>query len=86
MWHLTFAAKAANGFRRLDPPVQRQIKRYMSQVCALEDPSIRGKALTGDLVGLWRYRVGDYRLVCEIIRGELTIIALDIDHRSAIYR
>ncbi len=46
----------------------------------------RGKGLTGQLTGLWRYRVGNYRVVCEIVKTQLVIVAVDIGHRSDIYR
>ncbi|EGF75734.1 toxin-antitoxin system, toxin component, RelE family, partial [Cutibacterium acnes HL099PA1] len=45
-----------------------------------------GKPLTGDLSGLWRYRIGDYRLICTLNDNRLTILALSIGHRRDIYR
>ena len=50
-----------------------------------ENPRIKGKALTGDLKGLWRYRVGDYRILAEIQDTKIVILILDIGHRSKIY-
>ncbi|MBQ7262142.1 MAG: type II toxin-antitoxin system RelE/ParE family toxin, partial [Synergistaceae bacterium] len=46
----------------------------------------RGRALSGPLAGLWRYRVGDHRLICEIQDDVLVILVIDIGHRSKIYR
>lgn len=51
----------------------------------LDDPQTRCKALTGPLAGLWRLRVGDYRVLLDIQRDELVIVALDVGHRSSIY-
>lgn len=51
----------------------------------LDNPRDRGKALTGGLSGLWRYRVGDYRVVCDLQDPRLVILVIDIDHRSSIY-
>jgi mRNA interferase RelE/StbE len=51
-----------------------------------DDPISSGKALADQLAGLWRYRVGDYRLVCEIEDGRLLILVVTIGHRSDIYR
>ena len=50
-----------------------------------ENPRIKGKALTGDLKGLWHYRVGDYRILAEIQDAKIVILILDIGHRSKIY-
>ena len=47
-----------------------------------DDPRSRGKALTGPLTGLWRYRIGDWRVVVDIYDDRLVILALDIEHRS----
>ncbi len=44
------------------------------------------KALTGGFAGLWRYRVGDYRIVCDIEDGELVVLVVDVAHRSRIYK
>lgn len=51
-----------------------------------EDPRQRGKALAGPMVGLWRYRVGDYRIICQIQDRQMVVLALAIGHRSEIYR
>ena len=51
-----------------------------------EHPTQRGKALTANLTGLWRYRVGDYRLICDIQDGELVVLVLQIGHRREVYR
>ena len=50
-----------------------------------ENPRIKGKVLTGDLKGLWRYRVGDYRILAEIQGDKIVILILDIGYRSKIY-
>lgn len=51
----------------------------------LENPRDAGKALTGNLRTYWRYRVGDYRVVCEIRDNDLVIVAVIIGHRSEVY-
>ena len=50
-----------------------------------ENPRVKGKALTGDLKGLQRYRVGDYRILAEIQDAKIVILILDIGHKSKIY-
>ncbi len=72
--------------RKLDPAIAARIKRYLTDVTLLENPRIRGKGLTGDRAGLWRYREGDYRILVEIVDRELVILAVGVGHRSTIYR
>ena len=47
---------------------------------------VHGKALTGNLAGLWRYRIGDCRLIADIQDGKLVILTLEVGHRSGIYQ
>ena len=74
-------------FKKLDPSVQKTIKRWIETHLLDEtrDPRDSGKPLTGSYKGYWRYRIGDYRLLCEIRDEELVIVALDVGHRSNIY-
>lgn len=85
MWDLRYERQAQDAFRRLDRGVQTRIKAYMAGVCKLDDPAARGKALTGLYVGHWRYRVGDYRLICRIVRQQLLVSVVELGHRSSVY-
>lgn len=69
----------------MDPQVSRRLRKALAAVELLDDPRTRGKALTGTLRGLWRYRVGDYRIVCDLVDSRLVVLVIDIDHRSSIY-
>ncbi|MCR4703649.1 MAG: type II toxin-antitoxin system RelE/ParE family toxin [Saccharofermentans sp.] len=73
-------------FRKLDRSVQvivaKWIKKHLENC---DDPKASGKALTANLKGYWRYRIGDYRLLVEIKDDELVIVAISIAHRSEIY-
>ena len=71
--------------RKLDPQVLRRVKTYLDEVCELDDPRSRGKGLSGDLAGYWRYRIGDYRVLVEIRDEALIIVAITLGHRSGIY-
>jgi len=71
---------------QMDKPIRNRIIGYLKQLEALNNPRIQGKALTGKYSGLWRYRVGDYRLICQIKDKEIIILVLDIDHRKDIYK
>jgi mRNA interferase RelE/StbE len=65
--------------------VLRRVKAYLDEVCELDDPRSRGKGLTEDLAGYWRYRIGDYRVLFEVRDDGLVIIAITLGHRSGIY-
>jgi mRNA interferase RelE/StbE len=64
--------------------VLRRVKVYLDDVCQLDDPRSRGKGLTGDLAGYWRYRIGDYRALVEVRDEHLVIVAITLGHRSGI--
>ncbi|WP_370513973.1 type II toxin-antitoxin system RelE/ParE family toxin [Corynebacterium sp. zg331] len=71
--------------RRLDKPVARSVVRYMKSVADLDDPRARGKALSGPLSGMWRYRVGNYRVIATIEDSHCVVVAVKVDHRSRVY-
>lgn len=74
-------------FKKLDRYTQKIIKAWiMKHLANTSNPRECGKGLTANLSGLWRYRIGDYRLICEIHDDELVILALNIGHRSEIYQ
>lgn len=83
---IEYAPAASKQFSRLDKSIQNRIKKYMSEITLLENPRSRGKALTSNLSGLWRYRVGDYRILCRIHDNKLIITVIEIGHRSTVYQ
>ena len=82
---IEYAPAASKQFTQLDKPIQRRIKKYMSEIAILDNPRARGKGLTSNLSGLWRYRVGDYRILCRIRDDKLIITVIEIEHRSMVY-
>lgn len=73
-------------FRKLDHYTQRMIKAWIDKhLTDCENPRAFGKGLTANRSGQWRYRIGDYRLLCKIEDSELVILALSVGHRSIIY-
>ena len=73
-------------FKKLDRSIQALIAKWIRKhLIDCEDPRATGKALTANLKGYWRYRIGDYRLLAEIRDEELIIIAVAIDHRRQVY-
>ena len=83
---IEYAPAASKQFSRLDKSIQSRIKKYMSEITLLENPRSRGKALTSNLSGLLRYRVGDYRILCRIHDDKLIITVIEIGHRSTVYQ
>lgn len=85
-WRIEFEESALVSLKKLDKPIRTQIEKYLDKLIAIDDPRQRGKGLTGSRLGQWRYRVGDYRLICEIKDDVLVVLVLEIGHRSNIYR
>ena len=72
--------------KKLDAAISKRVLDYLEQVELLDNPRSRGKALTSNLAGLWRYRVSDYRILCRIRDDELIITVIEIAHHSTVYR
>ena len=86
-WTIEFSETSEKQLKKLDRQWQRAILDYLEEeIAPLEDPRQRGKALVGDKKGLWRYRVNDYRIICQILDSELVVVALTIAHRKEVYR
>lgn len=85
-WTIDVSDRAVRAMRKMDKQTARRIRDELAEISQLDDPRSRGKALTGNLSGLWRYRVGDYRIVCDIEDGVLVILVVDVAHRSKIYK
>lgn len=86
-WHLETSKAFDREFKKLDHYTQRIIKGWLTKnVLESENPRTHGKALTDNLARLWRYRIGNYRLIAEIKDNQFTILALSIGHRREVYR
>lgn len=87
-WKVEFEAGALKDLKKLDRPVAQRILTFLrTRISGLKDPRSVGAALTGSKLGeLWRYCIGDYRIVCQIRDKELVILAVSIGHRREIYR
>jgi mRNA interferase RelE/StbE len=87
VWTIEFERDAIRQLNRLDQSVRGRIVQFLeSRVIGSDDPRRLGKALHGELAGLWGYRVGDYRLVC-LLEDERQLIALvSVGHRREVYR
>jgi mRNA interferase RelE/StbE len=87
MWRLVFSKKADRQLAKMNAGVRRILVAWLlKNVDGCEDPRAHGKGLTGSLSGAWRYRVGDYRVLCEIRDEELVVLALEVGHCREIYK
>jgi mRNA interferase RelE/StbE len=86
-WKIELSETAGKQLAKLDKEEAKRITKFLRQrLAVIENPRSTGKALTGPLGGLWRYRVGDYRLICEIQDGVLCILVVKIGNRREVYK
>ncbi|TDQ53151.1 type II toxin-antitoxin system RelE family toxin [Actinorugispora endophytica] len=87
-WTIDFDAAALRDLGKLDRQVARRIIRFLNErIAPAEDPRILGDALKGArLSGLWRYRVGDHRVVVEIQDETIKVVIVGIGNRKEVYR
>ncbi len=87
MWRIEFDERAAKELKKLSPDARNKILLFFKNRIATElDPRRFGKALTANMSGLWRYRIEDYRVICQIQDDKLVVLALKVGHRREIYR
>jgi mRNA interferase RelE/StbE len=88
VWSVELSATAGQELKKLDPQHARRILKFLRErVATLDDPRSIGKALTGSRPGeFWRYRVGDFRIICKIEDARLLVLVLRVGHRKEIYR
>lgn len=87
MYKVIFTESAVKQLKKLDKPINRIIKNWiLKNLMATADPRLHGKPLTGSLKGIWRYRVGDYRLFARIEDDIVTVFIFEIGHRKDLYR
>jgi mRNA interferase RelE/StbE len=87
-WKVELSVEAERELNKLDAQHAKRILKFLRErVTKLENPRSLGKPLQGSRLGeFWRYRVGDYRLICRIEDGRLLVLVLSIGHRKEIYR
>lgn len=86
VWTINYSDRALKSLRKMDKQNARRIVDFMDlRIAVAADPRQSGKPLKGELGEFWRYRVGDYRILCEIRDEELVILAATIGHRREIY-
>ena len=86
-WTIEYDARAIHDLNRLDRQIRRESADYLEKrVASSDDPRLFGKALRHDLGGLWRYRVRDHRVICQLRNDALTVLVVGVGHRSDVYR
>ena len=80
-WTIRLSKEAEKALERLDKSAHTRIIDFLSTLSSAPSPREKGAALAGQFSGYWRYRVGDYRLICELRDGELVVLVLKVGHR-----
>jgi len=87
-WKIELTDRAHRDLGKLDPQIVRRVYQFLfGRLAKLENPRRVGEALRGSQFGeYWKYRVGDYRLICKIKDDRLLVLVLRVGHRREIYR
>ncbi len=87
IYNVEFTSRFEKEFKKLDRYTQRMLKAWIEKnLVACDNPRQYGKGLTANRSGQWRYRIGDYRLICQIEDDKLVILALSVGHRRDVYK
>ncbi len=85
-WTIEYDEGALADLKKLDRQIQREILDYLEKrIANAEEPRALGKPLRHSKFGLWRYRVRDYRIICELRDMQLRVLVVAIGHRSTVY-
>jgi mRNA interferase RelE/StbE len=85
-WAYSFDERALRELQKLDRQAQKEIVAYLDERIATGlDPRRFGKPLRARLTGLWRHRVRDYRIICEIRDGVMLVLVICVGHRKRVY-
>ena len=85
-WNIEWDDRARKELRKLDPSVQKEILGYLrTRIAASNNPCVFGQSLSGNKAGLWRYRVGNYRIICKLEDNTLVVFVVGVGHRKEIY-
>jgi mRNA interferase RelE/StbE len=86
-WNIEFDPAARRELEKLDKSVSGRILRFLHErVAKLDDPRTIGERLKGPLREFWKYRVGDYRLICSLKEDQLVVIVVHVGHRRDVYK
>jgi mRNA interferase RelE/StbE len=87
VWSVEFDNRAIKSLERLSKSNRERIRRFIDdRLLRIDDPRTLGIPLSGGLAGLWRYRVGDFRIIAKLIDDRLVVLVVEVGHRSEVYR
>lgn len=88
VWIIKYTESSSKHLKKLDKQTALRVLDYMDErVAVLSDPRSLGKNLKGPKMGeYWRYRVGDVRVICNILDGQMTVLVVEIGNRREVYR
>ncbi len=85
-WKIDLSSNALKQLRKLDKPIANRILKFLrGRIGKLDDPRKIGERLQGPLGDFWKYRVGDYRVICSLQDDKLVVWVIRIGHRSEVY-
>ena len=85
-WKIEFEEIAAKEFKKLPIATRKEIYKYFKRILKLSNPKEMAKPLRHDKAGLYRYRIGKYRVICNFEENKLVIIVLRVGKRDKIYK
>lgn len=87
LWKVEFQREAVKELDQIDKQDAKRILKYLfERIAGMEDPCRFGKALKYNLSGFWKYRVGNYRIICDIQEETVTVLVVRIGHRRKVYK
>lgn len=84
-WKIDFTRRAEKALSKIDTTSAKRILKELHTVSQIDNPRSKGRALKGELTGYWRYRVENYRVICDIVDSQMLILAIDLGHLRDIY-
>lgn len=85
-WTIEYEEEAVRDLKKLDRQIQQEILDFMEKrIAKAEDPRSFGKPLRHSKFGLWRYRLRDYRIICQLQQAKLLVLVVAVGHRSTVY-
>lgn len=84
-WEIEFDAAAEKELAKVDRQVQKRVLRFLRERIAPNNPRDFGESLQANLSGLWKYRVGDYRIIADIQDEKVLVLVLRVAHRRKVY-
>lgn len=85
VWKIDFTRRAEKALSKIDTTSAKRILKELNIVSQIDNPRSKGRALKGELTGYWRYRVENYRVICDIVDSQMLVLAIDLGHRRDIY-